>query len=131
MLGDVVVLGAVLCVPIPGLGVTDPVFWATAIPAARANTVDANKIFRIEACSLSDLLRLDSQAALGTRVHVPHLLSNVLFRCDAGAHVGDGIAELPALNFEAVDRPCLPVALFGPRWTNAVVCFYSSAGTVQ
>ena len=51
---DVVVLGVVLCVPIPGLGVTDPVLCAVAIPTARANTDDANKIFRIEACSLSD-----------------------------------------------------------------------------
>lgn len=51
---DVVVLGVVVCGPIPGLGVTVPVFWAVAVPIARANTDDANKIFRIEACSLSD-----------------------------------------------------------------------------
>jgi hypothetical protein len=47
----------VLGVPMPGLGVADPVVWAPATPRASANTDDANKIFRIEACSLSELLR--------------------------------------------------------------------------
>jgi hypothetical protein len=42
----------VVCVPIPGLGVTDPVVWADATPRASTNTDDANKVFRIESCSL-------------------------------------------------------------------------------
>jgi hypothetical protein len=46
-----------VCEPIPGLGVTDPVVWAPATPRARANTDEASKVFRIEACSLSELLR--------------------------------------------------------------------------
>jgi hypothetical protein len=41
-----------VCVPIPGLGVTVPVLCAVAMPTARANTDDANKILRIESCSL-------------------------------------------------------------------------------
>jgi hypothetical protein len=41
-----------VCVPIPGLGVTVPVFCAVAMPTARANTDDTNKILRIESCSL-------------------------------------------------------------------------------
>jgi hypothetical protein len=41
-----------VCVPIPGLGVTVPVLCAVAMPAARANTDDTNKILRIESCSL-------------------------------------------------------------------------------
>jgi hypothetical protein len=48
-----VVVG-VVC-PIPGLGVTVPVFCAQAMLAANANTDDANKIFRIKACSLSEV----------------------------------------------------------------------------
>jgi hypothetical protein len=55
VLGDVVVL--VAPVPMPVLGVAVPVVWAVATPMASANTADANKIFRIEACSLSELLR--------------------------------------------------------------------------
>jgi hypothetical protein len=54
--GDVVV-DVPVCVPMPGLGVTVPVVWAAATPMASANTAAANKIFRIEACSLSELLR--------------------------------------------------------------------------
>ena len=41
-----------VCVPIPGLGVTVLVLCAVAMPTARANTDDANKILRIESCSL-------------------------------------------------------------------------------
>jgi hypothetical protein len=41
-----------VCVPMPGLGVTVPVLCAVAMPTARANTDDANKILRIENCSL-------------------------------------------------------------------------------
>lgn len=41
-----------VCGPIPGLGVTVPVLCAVAMPTARANTDDANKILRIESCSL-------------------------------------------------------------------------------
>ena len=41
-----------VCVPIPGLGVTVPVLCAVAMPTARANTDDANKILRIESFSL-------------------------------------------------------------------------------
>jgi hypothetical protein len=55
VLGDVVVL--VAPVPMPVLGVAVPVVWAAATPMASANTADANKIFRIEACSLSELPR--------------------------------------------------------------------------
>lgn len=48
--GEVVVLVPVCVpVPIPVLGVADPVVWAVATPIASANTDDANKIFRIEA----------------------------------------------------------------------------------
>ena len=53
---DVVVLGVPVCVPMPGLGVTAPVLWAAATPMASANTVIANRVFRIETCSLSELL---------------------------------------------------------------------------
>ena len=49
----VVVVGLVVCGPIPGLGVTVPVFWAAATPTARANTDDASKILRMEACSFA------------------------------------------------------------------------------
>jgi hypothetical protein len=35
--------------PMPGLGVTVPVFCAAAMPIDSANTDDANRIFRIEA----------------------------------------------------------------------------------
>lgn len=41
-----------VCGPIPGLGVTVPVPCATARLVASANTDDANKILRIESCSL-------------------------------------------------------------------------------
>jgi hypothetical protein len=41
-----------VCGPIPGLGVTVPVLCAVAMPTARANTDDTNKILRIESCSL-------------------------------------------------------------------------------
>lgn len=41
-----------VCVPIPGLGVTVPVLCAVAMPTASANTDDANRILRIESCSL-------------------------------------------------------------------------------
>jgi hypothetical protein len=41
-----------VCGPIPGLGVTVPVLCAVAMPTASANTNDANKILRIESCSL-------------------------------------------------------------------------------
>jgi hypothetical protein len=41
-----------VCGPIPGLGVTVPVLCAMAMPTASANTDDANKILRIESCSL-------------------------------------------------------------------------------
>lgn len=40
---------APVCGPIPGLGVTVPVFCAVAMPADSANTDAANKILRIEA----------------------------------------------------------------------------------
>lgn len=58
VLGDVVVLGLVLC-PIPVLGVAVPVVCAEATPIASANTADANKIFRIEHAPCPELLRLD------------------------------------------------------------------------
>ena len=45
----VVVVDVPGCVPIPGLGVTVPVFCAVAMPTASANTDDTNKILRIEA----------------------------------------------------------------------------------
>ena len=41
-----------VCGPMPGLGVAVPVLCAVAMPTARANTDDANKILRIESCSL-------------------------------------------------------------------------------
>jgi hypothetical protein len=41
-----------VCGPIPGLGVTVPVLCAVAMPAASTNTDDANRILRIESCSL-------------------------------------------------------------------------------
>ena len=41
-------MGVPVCVPIPGLGVTVPVFCAAAMLRARANTDDANKILRIK-----------------------------------------------------------------------------------
>ena len=41
-----------VCVPIPGLGVTEPVLCAVAKPAASTNTDDTNRILRIESCSL-------------------------------------------------------------------------------
>lgn len=50
----VLVPGLVVCVPIPGLGVTVPVLCAAATPTASAKADDANKIFRIESCSLSE-----------------------------------------------------------------------------
>ena len=49
--GDCVV-DVPVCVPMPGLGVAVPVLCAVAMPTARANTDDANKILRIESCSL-------------------------------------------------------------------------------
>lgn len=52
VLGDVVVLGLVLC-PIPVLGVAVPVVCAEATPIASANTADANRTFRIEHAPLS------------------------------------------------------------------------------
>ena len=45
------VLDVPVCVPMPGLGVTVPVLCAVAMPTARANTDDTNKILRIESCS--------------------------------------------------------------------------------
>src|ERR1044071_3819175 len=45
---DCVVVDVPVCGPIPGLGVTVPVLCAVAMPTARANTDDANKILRIE-----------------------------------------------------------------------------------
>jgi hypothetical protein len=79
----VVVLGVVVW-PIPGLGVTVPVFCATATPTASANTDDAIKIFRIEACSLSELLRPNCQGPRGIKTF---LLAKPAFsvRC-AGRH---------------------------------------------
>jgi hypothetical protein len=44
--------GVPVCVPIPWLGETVPVVCAVARPTDNANTVDANKILRIESCSL-------------------------------------------------------------------------------
>jgi len=41
-----------VCEPMPGLGVTVPVFWACATPNASASTEEVNNIFRMEACSL-------------------------------------------------------------------------------
>jgi hypothetical protein len=41
-----------VCGPIPGLGVTVPVFCAMAMPVASATTDVANRILRIESCSL-------------------------------------------------------------------------------
>ena len=46
------VVAVPVCVPIPGLGVTVPVLCATARLVASANTDVANKILRIESCSL-------------------------------------------------------------------------------
>jgi hypothetical protein len=48
-----VVLGVVAGCPMPGLGVTVPVFWAVATPTASVNTKAASRIFRIEACSFA------------------------------------------------------------------------------
>ena len=45
------VLLAPVVVPVPVLGVAVPVVWAKPTPAVNANTVIANKIFHIEACS--------------------------------------------------------------------------------
>lgn len=47
---DVVPWGeeVVVCVPMPGLGVTEPVLCAEARPTDSANTDEANRIFRIE-----------------------------------------------------------------------------------
>jgi hypothetical protein len=75
----VVVLGVVVW-PIPGLGVTVPVFCAAATPKASANTDDAIKILRIEACSLSELLRPYCQGPRGIKTF---LLANPAFfvRC--------------------------------------------------
>jgi hypothetical protein len=50
--GGCVCAGVPVCVPIPGLGVTVPVFCPAAMLTARANTDDANKILRIKTCSL-------------------------------------------------------------------------------
>ncbi|MBZ5506715.1 MAG: hypothetical protein LAO78_14765 [Acidobacteriia bacterium] len=49
--GWVCVVGVPVCGPMPGLGVTVPVFCAEAMPIDSANTYDANKIFCIEDCS--------------------------------------------------------------------------------
>jgi hypothetical protein len=58
---EVVVPGCVLVVPwgalvvvlgVAGLGVTEPVLCAVAIPTDSANTDVASKILRIESCSL-------------------------------------------------------------------------------
>ena len=44
--------------PMPGLGVTVPVFCAAAMPIDSANTDDANRIFRIEVLLDFDLCGL-------------------------------------------------------------------------
>lgn len=60
----VVVLGLVVG-PIPGLGVTVPVFCAVATPTASANTDDANKIFRIKHAPCMNAAAGLSRAARG------------------------------------------------------------------
>jgi len=66
-----------VCVPMPGLGVTVPVLCAVAMPTARANTDDANKILRIESCSLCT-------SVAGSFSHWDHSLSKALLhRWDA------------------------------------------------
>ena len=71
------VVGVPVCVPMPGLGVTVPVLCAVAMPTARANTDDANKILRIESCSLCT-------SVAGSFSHWDHSLSKALLhRWDA------------------------------------------------
>ena len=66
-----------VCGPIPGLGVTVPVLCAVAMPTASANTDDANKILRIESCSLCT-------SVAGSFSHWDHSLSKALLhRWDA------------------------------------------------
>lgn len=48
MPGWVCVVDVPVCGPMPGLGVTVPVFCAEAMPIDKANTDDANKILRIK-----------------------------------------------------------------------------------
>ena len=57
---DVVPWGedVVVCGPIPGLGVTEPVLCAEARPTDSANTDEANRIFRMNLLLLNLSLRL-------------------------------------------------------------------------
>jgi len=67
-----------VCVPIPGLGVTVLVLCAVAMPTANANTDDANKILRIESCSLCTPV-----AGLPTTGIIHSLSKSLLLKWDA------------------------------------------------
>jgi hypothetical protein len=114
-----------VCVPIPGLGVTVPVLCAVAMPTARANTDDANKILRIESCSLCTFSGQSFS-------HWNHSLSKALLakwdafstaeRCRGRVAGSDYFSQLQTTD--------LPALWYGSgRWTNAVLCFYPSACT--
>ena len=67
-----------VCVPIPGLGVTVPVFCAVAMLTASANTDDANKIFRIETGSFC---LIDINAAFAAELF-PAARNSFITQCD-------------------------------------------------
>jgi hypothetical protein len=116
-----------VCVPIPGLGVTVLVLCAVAMPTARANTDDANKILRIVKLLLVRLECWNFQPLKFIHSQKLCFLSGM-----PSQRRGDVAAELPdttiSRRFHGRDlNRSLARAL--KRWTNAVLCFYPSACT--
>jgi hypothetical protein len=115
-----------VCGPIPGLGVTVPVLCAVAMPTARANTDDANKILRIESCSLC-------ASVANSFSYWDHSVSKPLLpRWDAFSTAERCRGRVAGRDyFQRSHSRDLTESLAGrwPRWTNAVLCFYPSACT--
>ena len=125
--GWVCVLDVPVCVPIPGLGVTVPVFCAAAMLTASANTDDANKILRINTAPFRViLLRPDSRTG-----REPSQSLDMLLTC-AMPPAGDGMSQavrrdhLPLIQTWILQASRVDVAM-----DKCGVCFYSSACTVQ
>jgi hypothetical protein len=119
--GAVDVVGAVC--PIPGLGVTVPVVCAVAMPNESANTDEANKIFFINLLLLvvSAVLRSDAGKIVRSKF-------SCLMRCREGSGKMPQAELLNAL-FQQQKSGIFLTPLM--QWTNAAVCFYPSACTMQ
>jgi hypothetical protein len=114
------VVDVLVCGPIPGLGVTVPVVCAVAMPAASTNTDDANRILRIESCSLCT-------SVANSFSYWDHSLSKALL--DSGMPSPprrDVATELPGVTISSGRAAGILTASLAERWRVGQMRYFAS-----